>query len=218
MSWSGDGHVVLTNGRFSGENLFQRIADANDENVRADRFDALVADLVATIENCLTRDGQNALLGALQMGGQRIRNIGEAVQGTDAVQFAQMTARLGQGDYIAAANVGGTADAIELTPSPALTAHVTGGSYRWVVKAENAGAVTMEVSGLAAVRLRKLGFDGTVRELAPGDLRVGAEVRASFDGAQYIVVAGVPTLHVMTQQAYDALAAPAPGTLYAIVG
>ena len=236
MSWDGNGVVALTNGRFTGENIFGRIADAADENVRADRFDALVADLKETLELCLTRDGQNALLGALDMGGNRVRNLAQASAQSDAVRLSQLTEGLARGNYVQASQVGGTANAITLTPDPAVAAHVTGASYRFVAKGDNSGNMTLEVSGLASVALRKRSPTGALVELAAGDVRAGAELFVSHDGAQFVVLAGLrPAERGLdrvtagggaaltgvwrgTRDQYDALGAKDPNVVYFVEG
>lgn len=87
----------------------------------------------------------------------------------------------GAGSYVA--TVGGTADAITLTPSPAITAYAAGLAYSWIASGANTGAVTINVSGLGAKAARK---NGTTA-LAANDIPSGALMRATYDGTNFQV-------------------------------
>ena len=84
--------------------------------------------------------------------------------------------------FVAAANVGGTATALTLAPTPAPTAYTTGRGYRFIVQTENTGQVTVTVGSLASVGIRRA--DGTVLEA--GDFNVGRHVTMIFDGARFL--------------------------------
>ena len=109
----------------------------------------------------------------------------------------------------------GTADAITLTPTTAITAYATGTTlYRFFVKTENTGAVTLAVSGLAAVAIQRQ--NGTA--LASGELSVGQHLIVVYDGAAFRSNVTLETNHVLlTQAAYDALT-PESDTVYFSTG
>src|SRR3990167_3353408 len=87
----------------------------------------------------------------------------------------------GLGVYVA--SVGGTADAITLSPSPAITAYAAGQTFRFVTSLTNTTAVTVAVSGLTAQAITKNGTDA----LIAGDLPQGAMVEITYDGTRFII-------------------------------
>ena len=87
----------------------------------------------------------------------------------------------GLGVYVA--SVGGTADAITLSPSPAITAYAAGQTFRFVAGSTNTGAVTVAVSGLSAQAITKNGTDA----LIASDLPQGAMVEITYDGTRFII-------------------------------
>src|SRR3990167_722265 len=87
----------------------------------------------------------------------------------------------GLGVYVA--SVGGTADAITLSPSPAITAYAAGQTFRFVTSLTNTTAVTVAVSGLTAQAITKNGTDA----LIAGDLPQGAMVEITYYGMRFII-------------------------------
>lgn len=80
--------------------------------------------------------------------------------------------------------VGGTADAITLTPSPAITAYKTGQSFWWIASGANTGAVTVNISGLGAKAITKFGTTA----LAANDILSGSLIGAKYDGTQFQLI------------------------------
>lgn len=77
--------------------------------------------------------------------------------------------------------VGGTADAITLTPSTPFAEYIEGQQIAWLVAATNTNSVTINVSDLGDVDLLK----DVNTALAPGDLPIGAYVTAKYDGVNF---------------------------------
>jgi hypothetical protein len=90
------------------------------------------------------------------------------------------------GVYIA--TVGGSGNAVTLTPSPALGGYVAGQMFQWIVASANTGAVTVNISGLGAVNLTKNGATA----LVTGDLLVGALITMTYDGTRFQLVQYIP--------------------------
>lgn len=75
---------------------FSAISD-RDNNIKilASRFDNIfIADIKESFENCLTKDGQIAPIGAFNMGGQKVTNLATGISDNDAVNVAQIETRL----------------------------------------------------------------------------------------------------------------------------
>lgn len=114
------------------------------------------------------------------MGGFKLTNVGLGTASTDAATLANLQA--GTGTYVA--TVGGTADAITLTPSPAIAAYAAGQQFSFIASGANTGAVTVNVSGLGAKAITKNGATA----LAAGDIPASAMILIEYDGTQFQLV------------------------------
>ena len=170
MSYNGSGVFVINS---TGEP-----AVANTL-ITAAIHNALTADLATGLSTAVTKDGQTTPTANIPLGGFKLTGVGAATARTDAASLASI--QDGTGTYVA--TVGGTADAITLTASPAITAYVAGQTFRWIASGANTTAVTVAVSGLAAKAITK---NGTTA-LVAGDIASGAMVQATYDGTRFIL-------------------------------
>ena len=81
-------------------------------------------------------------------------------------------------------SVGGTANAITLTPSLPIAAYAAGQSFRFVAASSNTGAVTVAVSGLTTRAITKNGSNALVAD----DILSGAVCTITYDGTQFQLV------------------------------
>lgn len=99
--------------------------------------------------------------------------------------------------------VGGTGDAITLTPDPAITAYTLGQVFKFTAGATNTTATTVAISGLATKAVRK--FDGSTA-LEANDIVKGFSYHIYYDGTQSRIVppGGVPlpSRYVGTRRVY----------------
>ena len=86
--------------------------------------------------------------------------------------------------FVPAGGVGGTGNAITLTPTAVNPGYTAGQSYRFVAKAENTGAVTINVSGLGAQQLTMA--SGAV--LIGGELQIGGVYDICYMGSRFSMV------------------------------
>jgi hypothetical protein len=84
----------------------------------------------------------------------------------------------GIGVYVA--TVAGTANAITLTPSPAITAYVAGQRFYFIPASSNSGATTVAVSGLAVKNI----FAGNAACVG-GEIVASVPVALIYDGTQF---------------------------------
>lgn len=91
--------------------------------------------------------------------------------------------------------VGGTADVITLTPTPAITAYADGQVFEFVATGTNTTNVTANVSGLGAKALTK---DGSTA-LVAGDIVSGQAVRVRYDGTRLQLTS--PNAHALKSAA-----------------
>lgn len=119
--------------------------------ITAAAMNALTADLATGLSACVLKDGTQTITQNIPFNDKKITGLGAASARTDAASIA--TIQDGTGVYVA--TVGGTANAITLTPSPAITAYVAGQTFRFLASGPNTTSVTVEVSGLGVVALGK---------------------------------------------------------------
>ena len=123
------------------------------------------------------------------MGGFNHTGVSNA---TARTQYASMAQVQDQGG-VYVATVAGTADAITLTPSPAITAYAAGQRFAFIASGANTTTVTIATSGLATRAVTKEGATA----LVAGDIISGALVIVQDDGTRYqlVSVGGVATKH-----------------------
>lgn len=177
MGWNGSGQFNRTNGVFTGATVWDQ-SRAAGRTVRSDDHDTHDEDIATGLENTVTRDGQNQPSANLPMGGFRHTNVDDAVARTDYAAAGQIQ---DQGlSHIVPASVGGTGDAITLSPTPAITAYAAGQKWSFVAEATNTGAVTINVSALGTQDVQKLGS-----ALVAADITTGDVVEVEYDGTQF---------------------------------
>src|SRR4029079_7185684 len=120
-------------------------------SVDATLFDIHDTDLKDMINACYKKDGGNRATADLPMGGFKFTNVAEAAARNQFARFSQLQDNKGQ--YVG--TVAGTADAITLTPSPAITAYVAGQRFTFIAGGDNTTAATVNVSGVVAKEIKR---------------------------------------------------------------
>ena len=180
MPRDGQGGVTRTDGTRTGADVWGQAARTPGVLVNARDHDAHDQDLADMIAGCLARDGQNSPTADLPMAGRK--HTGAAAAAADD-EYATLGQLLVAGiPFVDASDVGGTANAITLTPAPAAAAYETGRGYRFIVQRGNTGPVTVAVSGLAPVSLRDKHGD----DLPAGALEAGEHVVVIHDGQKFL--------------------------------
>jgi hypothetical protein len=129
------------------------------------------------LSNVICRDGQSTILANLPMSNYRHTGVGNAVARNDYAAAGQVQ----DGAFIWCGTAGGTADALTLTPSPAITAYAAGQVFRFKAGASpNTGAATVAVSGLTAQTIQK---DGSA--LSAADIAAGKWYSLLYDGTNF---------------------------------
>lgn len=80
--------------------------------------------------------------------------------------------------------VGGTANAITLTPTVAMTAYAAGQRFSFIAANDNTGDTTVAVSGLAAKTIQKTGISGATI-LNKGDITAPGLIVIEYDGSSF---------------------------------
>ena len=166
MSRNGSGTYNLPQPAFVSGTVISSTAVNSD-------FNDIANALTASIAN----DGQTPILANLPMSGYRHTGVGNAVARNDYAAAGQVQ----DGAFIWCGTAGGTADALTLTPSPAIAAYAAGQVFRFKAGASpNTGAATVAVSGLTAQTIQK---DGGA--LAAADISAGKWYSLLYDGTQF---------------------------------
>lgn len=149
------------------------------------------ADLTAAIAQSLSKDGQTTPTANLPMGTYKLTGMGVGSAATDSVTLGQFQSSAA----LWAGTAGGAADALTLSPAPAITAYAAGQRFVFVSSASaNTGAATVAISGLTtkaielngsalsaddilASKIYEIIYDGTAFQLN----RLSAEYLSSDD-------------------------------------
>lgn len=168
---------------FNGSGLFQINSTGQPvtpgQTIASSTHNALTADLASGLSNCICKDGQTTLTANLPMGNFKLTGMAAGSVRTDSATVSNI--QDGTGIYVG--TVGGTADVITLTVSPAITSYTAGKTFRFIASGTNTTAVTVNVSGLGAKAITK---NGTTA-LASGDIPSGMMVTITYDGTRFIM-------------------------------
>lgn len=156
--------------------------------ITAAAFNAFTADIATAMSTAIMKDGQTTITQNIPFNGKKITGLGAGTARTDGASLA--TFQDGTGVYVA--TVGGTADVITLTPSPAITAYAAGQTFRFIASGANTTNVTVAISGLAAKAITKNGATA----LIANDIPSGQMVQITYDGTRFIMVSVSATAQI----------------------
>jgi hypothetical protein len=184
MPWNGSAPnqtAGRTDGVRTGDTVFAQQAAA-PVDIEPTLLDVHATDLKDMINACLKKDGGNTATANIPMGGFGFTNVAEATARTMYARFSQIQDN--KGEYVA--TVGGTADVMTLTPSPAITAYAAGQRFSFIAGGTNTGATTLNVSGVGAIAIRR--NDGSATALSAGDIVSGAIVDVEYNGTVFLLL------------------------------
>jgi hypothetical protein len=135
------------------------------------------SDIATALTQSIAVDGQTPITANLPMTGFGHTNVSNAATRTMYASAGQVQ----DSSLIWCGTAGGTADALTLTPTPAITAYTAGQTFRFTAGASpNTGAATVAVSGLAAKNIYSSGS-----ALAAGAIEAGKQYEIVYDGTQF---------------------------------
>ncbi len=141
--------------------------------IESSKMDANNADIVAELTNSIACDGQSVITANIPMATYKFTGLGAGSAATDSANLGQVQAQA----YIWCGTAGGTADAITLSPSPAITAYAAGQTFRWKAGAgANTGPMTVAISGLTTIAAQS-----DLSALSSGDHEANAIYEGTLD-------------------------------------
>jgi hypothetical protein len=179
-------------GSFSVVNTF-----VYDTVISETEVNANFSDIATGLSTTITRDGQSTVTANIPFGNFRITELGNGSAGTDAAALRQIQQQTG----VWCGAAGGSADALTLTPSPAITAYAAGQRFTFIASADNTASATVAVSGLTTKAIQLGGATLTAGHITDGKL-----YDIVYDGTQFqLDYSGLTLKDIgVTVQAYDA--------------
>ena len=138
-----------------------------------------MTEIATGLSTAICKDGQTTVTANIPMNSKKFTGLTAGSARTDSANIGNIVD--GTGVYVA--TVGGTADVITLTPSPAITAYAAGQTFRFIASGANTTNVTVAISGLAAKAITK---NGTTALIA-GDIPSGMMVEITYDGTEFVL-------------------------------
>jgi len=152
--------------------------------IEAGRHDTQDNDFATGINNCITKDGQNAATADLPMGGFKHTNVANASARNNYAAVGQVQ----DGDFIWLGTTGGTATAQTATATPAITAYKAGQKFRMQIGSglgstgSTATAHTININSIGAKNIVN-NEDSTNPTL--GTWVAGALMELVYDGTNF---------------------------------
>jgi len=179
MPRDGNGVYQPTDGVRSGRNLYeqQRVAGVNPNT---GSFDNILNDMAEALSASIARDGQTTPSADLPMSGRKHTGVADAEAVDQYATLRQLIALAFP--FIAAADVGGTGDAIELTAQPDPGVYTVGRGFRFFARSPNSGPLTIAEGGRAATAARRSNntpFEGD-------EIVAGMPITAVYDGVRFV--------------------------------
>ena len=186
MPWQGDGSFQRDDGTRRGVNVWEQAREAN-VNVNSRDHDHHDEDLAKGIALCVSREGRNSPTADLPMGGHKHTGAGDATQASHYATFGQLLSHAVP--FVPAPQVSQSQEApdvITLSPQPEAAGYEVGRGYRFIVKEQNTGAVSVVVNSLAQQALKKQ--DGS--DFKPAELKEDEHLVIVYNGSEFRADAG----------------------------
>jgi len=122
--------------------------------ISSSEVDANNSDIATALTQSIAVDGQAVVTANIPLATHKLTGVSAGSAATDSLNLGQAQAEA----FIWCGTAGGSADAITLSPSPAITAYAAGQRFVWMASGSvNTGATTVAISGLGAIALQDNG-------------------------------------------------------------
>lgn len=164
---------------FNGSGTFNQATSpvVSGTVISSTNYNSQNTDFANGLTNVICKDGQTQPTANLPMATFRHTGVGNAAARTDYAAAGQVQ----DGALVWCGTAGGTANALTLTPSPAIAAYAAGQVFRFTAGASpNSGATTVAVSGLTAQAVQASGS-----ALTGGEIAAGRQYQILYDGTNF---------------------------------
>lgn len=145
--------------------------------IESAKVNDLINDMSTALSSVIVADGQRAASANLPMGGFRHTNVGNS----SARSMYAATGQVQDNGFNWCGTAGGTADALTLGPTPAITAYAAGQQFVFKSGAgANTGAMTVAISSLTTKAIQT---DGVA--MTAGQVPASRWFRITYDGAAF---------------------------------
>ena len=122
--------------------------------ISSTQVDANNSDIATALTQSIAVDGQSTVTGSLPMNANKFTGLAVGAAATDSLNLGQAQAEA----MVWCGTAGGSANAITLSPTPAITAYAAGQRFVWKASGSvNTGATTVAISGLGTIALQDNG-------------------------------------------------------------
>lgn len=181
MPFSG-GVFTRTDGTFTGATVFQQERDASID-ILAQNLDTEAQDMADGLSTCLLKDGTQTVTANIPMSSFQFTGLGSGTARSSSITVAQVqdaaVAWLG--------TVGGTANALTGSLSPAITALATGMRVAGVILATNTGSATLALNGLSSPPTIKKKMASGLVSLVGGEQVIGTIQSWTYNGTFWVL-------------------------------
>ena len=159
--------------------------------ISSSEVDANNSDIATALTQSIAVDGQSVVTGDIPLATHKFTAMKVGTAATDSLSLGQAQAEA----FVWCGTAGGGADAITLSPSPAITAYAAGQRFVWMASGStNTGATTVAISGLGAIALQDNGAALTAGQHAAGKMFMGVLNTTSTVQIMNVQVSGTDPL------------------------
>ena len=138
--------------------------------ISSTQVDANNSDIATALTQSIAVDGQAVVTADIPLATHKFTAMKVGTASTDSLSLGQAQAEA----FVWCGTAGGGADAITLSPSPAITAYAAGQRFVWMASGStNTTATTVAISGLTAIALQDNGAALTAGQHAAGKMFMG---------------------------------------------
>ena len=161
--------------------------------ISSTEVDANNSDIATALTQSIAVDGQSVVTGDIPLATHKFTAMKVGTAATDSLSLGQAQAEA----FIWCGTAGGGADAITLSPSPAITAYAAGQRFVWMASGStNTGATTVAISGLSAIALQDNGAALTAGQHAASKMFMGILNTTSTVQVMQVQISGTDPLIV----------------------
>ena len=161
--------------------------------ISSNEVDANNSDIATALTQSIAVDGQSVVTGDIPLATHKFTAMKVGTAATDSLSLGQAQAEA----FIWCGTAGGGADAITLSPSPAITAYAAGQRFVWMASGStNTGATTVAISGLSAIALQDNGAALTAGQHAASKMFMGILNTSSTVQIMQVQISGTDPLIV----------------------